>query len=254
MMTSTMLQNKKYISIFVILFWLFVWQIVAVAVDKELLLSSPLVVLKIFVNLLLEKHTWIIIAISISRILSGFLLALLLGLLLAFISAYNFFVKQLLSPILYSIRSIPVASFVIVILIWLHSRYLAIIISFLMAFPIFYDYILKGLQNCDDKLEELAKLFKINQYKKLRYITWPQIKPCFEAACTLAIGLCFKAGVAAEVIGLPEWAMGTELHEAKIYLDTGKVFAWTLIIIVISSICAKILNFMLKFKKRKNNL
>ena len=60
-------------------------------------------------------------------------------------------------------------------------------------------------------------------------------------ACRLACGLCWKSGVAAEVIGLPSGSIGERLYDAKIYLNTGEVLAWTLVIVLISLACEKLI-------------
>ena len=64
--------------------------------------------------------------------------------------------------------------------------------------------------------------------------TLPQVAPYFRAGCALGLGLCWKAGVAAEVIGMPVPSIGERLQQAKVYLDTPELFAWTLVIVLIS--------------------
>ena len=44
------------------------------------------------------------------------------------------------------------------------------------------------------------------------------------------------SGIAAEVIGIPDASIGEQLYYAKLYLDTGGLFAWTFVIIVASSL------------------
>lgn len=247
-MISIMELNKKKWRIWAILFWFILWELLARIVHQEILLVSPFEVLSILGHMVLEARTWIILSQSILRILSGFFLAFMLAGILA-LSSYRFkLLEQLLTPLLFTMRSIPVATFVIVVLIWVHSRYLAIVISFLMGFPIFYDHVLKGLDSLDPKLEEMALMYRIPRWSKLKGITWPQVRPYLATACTLAMGLCWKAGIAAEVIGLPKMAIGTELHEAKVFLDTGYVFAWTVLIVVLSSLLEALLRKLFRLE------
>ena len=58
--------------------------------------------------------------------------------------------------------------------------------------------------------------------------------PYFASACRTALGLAWKAGVAAEVLCLPEAAIGTQVYQAKIYLETPDLFAWTLVVLALS--------------------
>ena len=133
-----------------------------------------------------------------------------------------------------TVKSIPVASFIILVLIWVSPENLSVIISLLMVFPVIYTNVRDGIRSMDRKLTEMAELFAIPISYRIRYIYASQILPFFRAGCTLALGLCWKSGIAAEVIGLPENTIGENLYNAKIYLNTPDLFAWTLVIVVIS--------------------
>ena len=132
------------------------------------------------------------------------------------------------------IKATPVASFIILVLIWLPSRHLSIFISLLMVTPIIYSNTLAGIGNMDQKLLEMADVFEVPFRRRLRYFHIPQVLPFFRSACAVSLGLRWKAGVAAEVIGLPQGSIGERLYQAKIYLETPELLAWTLVIILIS--------------------
>ena len=131
------------------------------------------------------------------------------------------------------------ASFVILVLIWVSSRNLSVLISFLMVFPVIYTNVLDGISQTDRGLLEMAEVFGIPFGRRLRTIYVSQVLPYFRTGCSLALGLCWKAGVAAEVIGIPQNSIGENLYNAKIYLDTPALFAWTLVIICISVLFEK---------------
>ena len=59
-------------------------------------------------------------------------------------------------------------------------------------------------------------------------------------------GMGFKSGIAAEVIGVPGGSIGEGLYMAKIYLSTADLFAWTLMIIAVSSVFEKLFLLLLK--------
>ncbi|WP_040333715.1 ABC transporter permease [Bulleidia extructa] len=229
-------KSKKKWTWWVILFWLLIWEIGARLLNQEILLVSPFVVFQRLFQLLKDSHNWFLIGASMVRVMSGFLLAMILGVLLAYLAyRWNWF-KTLMNPVFYTVKSIPVASFVILILVWVKANALAPVISFLVGLPIFYDQILKALESQNPSLEEMSIVFHISKKKKFRYLTLAQILPYLETACSLAIGFCWKAGMAAEVIGLPDGAIGSQLHEAKVFLDTNSLFAWTLLVIILSSL------------------
>ena len=161
----------------------------------------------------------------------GFLLAALLGILLGALAAGVSPVRQLLEPAVLTIKSIPVASFVILVLIWVPSENLSVVISFLMVFPVIYTNVLNGIESTDRKLLEMAEVFRISLPRRIRYIYASQVLPFFRAGCSVALGLCWKAGVAAEVIGIPDGSIGERLYMAKVYLNTPDLFAWTIVIV-----------------------
>lgn len=226
-------------------FWLLLWQLAAMALGQELLLASPVSVLRCLLELLPTGDFWRAVLFSFSRITLGFLLACLAGTALAALSARFSLVRELTAPLMSGVRSIPVASFIILVLLWVPSKSLSVVISFLMGTPVLYANILTGAQSMDRELAEMALVFRMPFPRRLRYLYLPQLMPFFRSACASGLGLCWKAGVAAEVIGLPDGSIGERLYEAKIYLETPSLFAWTLVIILISLLFEKLFLFLL---------
>lgn len=139
------------------------------------------------------------------------------------------------------IKAVPVASFIILALVWLDSRSLSFFISALMVFPPVYLNVLEGLCRTDRQLLEMARVFRVPLSRRLRYIALPQVLPYFRTALSLALGLCWKAGAAAEVIGLPAGTIGERLYTAKVYFQTPDLFAWTLAIVAVSVLAERLL-------------
>lgn len=249
MMISTMSVNKVKSSLAkagAILFWLLVWQAASMILKQEILLASPVSVAVRLFGLIREGEFWMSAAFSFGRIVTGFLLALLCGSVLALISFRFEFAAILTRPLITVIKSTPVASFIILCLIWIPSRNLSVFISFLMVLPVIYTNILEGIRKTDRKLLEMAKVFKIPLSRKVLYIYLSQVLPYLMSACTVSLGLCWKAGVAAEVIGVPSGSIGEKLYHAKIYLNTPDLFAWTIVIIAASFLFEKCFLFLMK--------
>lgn len=195
---------------------------------------SPVSVLVRVGQLAVTAEFWHSILFSLVRIAGGFLLAATAGVLLAGLAARFRRVEELLAPLILAIKAIPVASFIILVLIWVSSRNLSVLISFLMVLPVVYTNVLSGIRCTDPQLLEMAQVFDLPALRCIRYIYVSQVLPYFRAACTVALGLCWKSGIAAEVIGIPKGSMGEKLYSAKIYLDTPDLFAWTIVIVLIS--------------------
>lgn len=235
MKTSTTSAEKIGKAALPVAFWLILWQILSVALSQKLLLCSPIEALSTLFRLCLAREFWRIIAVSLCRILFGFAVAILIGTILAAAAGKFVIIKNLLSPAVFAMKSAPVASFIILLLIWLSSESLSAAISFMMAVPLIYEGVLAGISEVDRQLIEMANIFRLPLFRRIRCIYLSQIMPYFKTACESSAGLCFKAGIAAEVIAMPRSSIGEQLYQAKIYLDTPELFAWTIVVILLSA-------------------
>lgn len=217
-----------------VLFALAFWQIAAMRIHQRILLVTPLEVLGRLCTIWQVVGFGSSIWFTFYHIAGGFLIGLVSGIVLASLSARWQWLEILLWPWMITIKSVPVASFVVICLIWLSAQNLSVFISFLIVLPVIYQNMLSGLRSRDVQMEEMARVFRLPWYRKLRYITIPQIRPFLISACSVTAGMAWKAGVAAEIIGTPNGSIGRMLYTAKIYLDTDDLLAWTVIIVLIS--------------------
>ena len=246
MMVSTMSGRAKgWEKAAAVLLALTVWQIGAAILGSQLLLVSPLVVLRRLLQLCLELSFYSSVWFSFGRIVAGYGLALCAGTLLAILASRFHRAEVLLWPYITVIKTTPVASFIILCLIWLDSSSLPVFISFLMVLPIIYTNMLQGIRETDPKLLEMARLFRMRWPRRLLYIYLPQLKPYLLSACSVSLGLSWKAGIAAEVIGIPDGSIGEQLYDAKVYLSSADLFAWTVVIIAISILFEKLFLWLL---------
>lgn len=201
---------------------------------------SPVVAGKRLVQLLLEIHFWSTVLHSTERIMGGFLLGALAGTVMAVLAFRHKKVEELCYPMICVMKSTPVASVIILLLMWMSSGNLSVSIVFLMTFPILYTNVLEGLQQMDPKLTELAEVFELPKWVRVRWLAIPQLLPYMRVGCALGIGLAWKAGTAAEVIGISGGTIGEKLYQAKIYLETADLLAWTIMILVMSYLFEKL--------------
>jgi len=226
-------------------FALAVWQALAAAVGSAWLLASPARTVCVLLDLLGQPSFWKTLGFSFVRITGGYLSALLIGSLLAAAAGASRAVELLLWPFLSAIKATPVASFIILCLIWLNARQLSVFISFLMVLPIVYTNLLAGIRARDVRLAEMARVFSIGRGTRFVYIDLPQLRPYIESACSVGVGLAWKSGIAAEVIGIPTGSVGERLYQAKIYFSTGELFAWTAAAVLCSILLEKALRRLL---------
>ena len=219
-----------------ILFWTGVWWLIALILNKPLLLPTPIAVIKTIGILALTGDFWLAILISLIRILLGIALALLFGVLLAMLTVKSPFCHHLFSPLLTLCKATPVASVIFLVLLWVGRDRVPLFIAFIMALPIVWSNVREGLLQTDKKLLEMAKIFKLSGSQQLVSIRIPSLFPYFLAACRSAIALAWKAGIAAEVLCLPKRSIGLGIYDGKMYLETDALFAWTLVVILISAL------------------
>lgn len=227
--------RTPWAKLIAILLALGVWQLAAAAVGNRLLLVGPGAALGKFFSLLGEGAFWAALWFTLSRVALGFLLAFLAALALAALAAGFPAAEVLLAPYMAAVKSVPVASFVVMALLWLSGRRLSIFISFLIVLPVLYAAFLQGLRSADGKLLEMARVFRMGPWNRLRGIYLPALGPYCLSACRAALGMCWKAGVAAEVIGVCSGSMGGMLYDAKVYLELDSLFAWTFAIVLASA-------------------
>ncbi len=238
---------KKIISALVCaVLWTALWGLLSVIVDRELLLPSPLAVAKRLFALASEKSFWIISGMSLLRIVIGFALGAATGTFLAVLTSASRASDSFFSPIGSIIRATPVASFIILALVWIKAANVPSFISFLMVTPIVWSALKTAIKNTDKELLEAAKMYRLGFSKTVKMIYLPSVLPQYAASLLTSLGLAWKSGIAAEVLCHPKLSVGTMLYESQIYLETADLFAWTATVIILSVIMEKCFGALLK--------
>lgn len=215
-------------------FWLGVWQLAALWVGKQLLLPGPLAVAARLWELAGTAVFWRSALMSLGRIFGGFAAGAALGALLAALTCAQPWAGRLIAPAVKVIRATPVASFIVLVLLWASTGRVPAIVSGLMVLPVLWGNVCKGISQTDGQLLEAARAYRFGRWKTLRLVYVPSVLPYFASGCATGLGLAWKAGVAAEVLCQPRLAIGTQVYRAKITLETPDLFAWTAVVIALS--------------------
>ncbi len=228
-------------KLFILISWLVVWQLISIFCNNSILLVGPWETFAALVQNLSEQEFWRTVLISCGRIYAGLLGGMILGVFLA-VGSYRYPVfEEVVKPVMTLIKAVPVASFAVILLIWWGAAYLSCTICMLVVLPYIYVNVLQGLRSTDAKLLEMAKVFRMSAWNKSFYIYRPAVQPFWNSAISVAAGMAWKSGVAAEIIGLPDDSIGEGLYLAKIYLETADVFAWTAATILLSVLTEKLI-------------
>ena len=220
--------------------WLVVWQLASFAIGSPLLLAGPIDTFVTLVTLVAEPGFWAHVWWSFSRIAGGFLLAFVLALILAGLASRRSFVADLLRPAMSFIKSTPVVCIVVILLIWFGSAQVSAVSVFLVVLPAIYFSALEALGEVDSERLEMLRLFGVGPLRRTLAVTWPQMQPFLFATCQMVVGMSWKAGVAAELIGTPAGSIGERIYQAKLLLESAELFSWTIVVVLAAYVCERV--------------
>ena len=245
------IKNKKIFrriaaGLFAAAFWVGVWQIIYLSVGQEILVASPATVLSRFLQLILQGSFWLTVFFSMCRIVEGFLLGVFVGGGIAVLTQTFPIANALLRPLIGVIKATPVASFIILALVWMQSSRVPIFTSALIVLPILWANVSEGIRKTDPRLLQMAKMYQFGTIGTIRRVYLPSILPYFTAACTAGMGMAWKGGVAAEVLSSLPLSLGGEIYRSKIYLETVDLFTWTAVVVLLSVLLERVLLWVVK--------
>ena len=242
--------KKPQRNILIAAVWLALWCVLDRVISNEILFVGPAAACRALIRLLGTREFYISIASTLARIAAGFCSGACAGIALAVLSYRFRGIGELLEPFFMILKSTPVVSFVILLLIWAGNANLSLLVCFFVVIPILYLNTRSGLEAVDAKMLELAYVFNIPLPAQIRYIYIPALRPNLSGALSLSLGMSWKSGVAAEVIGQPLHTIGNALYRSKIFFETADVFAWTIVIIIMSWIFERGVMMLLERRDR----
>lgn len=232
--------------------WLAVWELLSYFVGSEVLLPSPLLVAKALFRMMKTADFYISSVYSVLRILIGFLLGVVFGIILAAFTKLSKWIAAFISPLLTIIKATPIASFIILLMVWVNRDYVPVFTSILIVTPIVCSSVITAIKETDTNLLEMAKAFNMSNGNKIKKLYIPSVLPHFSSSSATALGMAWKAGTAAEVICNPHFGIGARLYDSKIYLEVPALFAWTVTVVALSFLLEKLFSFFaLKANERR---
>lgn len=247
------MRDNKFIKILIsVLFWFILWHCTVLMMSQtiksaELLLPYPMTVFWRITELLQTQFFWLTTGHSLARVFVAFIISAVLGSLIAVLSSVSGIIRAITAPMMTVMRATPIASFIILMILWLPTAgSVSLWAAVLMAAPIFWANISSAISAVDRSLLDMAKVYDFGRAGTIRHVYIPSIKPAIISACESAVGLSWKAAVAAEVLTRPEFAIGRMVYESKIYFETTDLFAWTAVVILLSVALEKLVQCMVR--------
>ncbi len=231
-----------------------VWYGLSAALGRAIVLPTPFAVFGKLLSLVPTSAFWMACAGSIARIFVGLIAGILAGVLIASLCAANKLLNAIFSPLVSVIKATPVASIIILMLFVMAKGAVPMMAALLMVVPIVFGNVKKGIAAVPREQYEVAEIYEFGLGKRLKYLILPSVFPYFSAACRSALGLAWKAGIAAEVICYPKYSIGANLNNAKVYLESEELYAWTIVVIVISVLIEKGVVSLLDYAMKKGGV
>ena len=226
--------------------YILIWQLLSMLVGSRLLLlPSPLDTLRSMGEIVSSKSGWQSIGMTVVRILAGFLLGCAVGIGFAVLTSHSRVFDWLLRPLRSLIKTTPITSFALILLVSVISGAVPVIVAMIVVIPMIWQTTEEAIKNRDVHLSEMAKIY-LSPWKKLRYVTLPQVLPQFFASASTALGFAWKAVITAEILALPKLGIGRQMQFHKIHVEIPELFAWTLLVILLSVILENTLKFALR--------
>lgn len=234
----------------IIAFWLAIWQLLDVIIDNRLVLAGPIRVAQALVEQLGQPDFWVICGASFGRIALGFLLSFVVGFLLALMSCRHRLFRDFVDPIISLLRTIPVASFIILLLIWVGNQALTVFLAFFIVLPLIYTNMVTSFESVDRQMLEMARVYGLSRWRTFLYIYRPAFMPFLMSSTKISLGMTWKSGIMAEVLATPKPSIGKEMATARTFLDTPDLLAWTVVVMVLSFLFEKAFMELLKRANR----
>ena len=221
-----------------IAFWLIIWEISAILINERFLFPTIGDVISSLVsNAFSENRStlfWSSIFFSLLRVLIGLVCGVLFALSLAIATHFIPFLECFIKPIVTLLRSTPVASFIMILCFLILDFYVPSVISCIIVFPIVWDSAHMSLSNPNKELSEVALVFGFSKKKKFTLVTLPQMIKSVIPAIITSAGLAWKSGIAAEIITYTEASIGKLISDSKNQVEGAELFAWTLVVVLLS--------------------
>jgi len=225
---------------------LIAWQVAALWIRQPLILPTPRATFVQILALLGTADFWHHLAATLGRGLTGFGLSLGMGLLVGLWIGKNNAAHAFFRPLIILMRSTPVMSVIILALIWFQRNTVPVFATVLMAFPIVIQNVMEGVRGVDRNLLEMVTVYRVPVRLRLSHLYLPSLLPFLAAGISSGLGITWKVLIAAEVLSYPQWGIGAQMDTARVYLETDKVFAWTLIVLMMGLFFDYLLDWLLK--------
>lgn len=235
-------EKKKKWEIWVLrpVAWFIIWEIAELIIGKKVPFAGPFDTAVQLYKDILDITFWRAIGNTFMGISFGFVTALVLGTVLAYVAYYHKTFDGIFTPIMDFFRYIPMITFTLLAILWSSSSALAWEVCLFLSIPTIYKNTLLGLNHSNrHTLMRIAQM-DMPVMKKLNVMFNPAAMPDYIAGCHRALNMCWKSGIIAQFLGDTKHSIGSSLFVAKETGNVAQIFSWTIVIVLLSVLFEKV--------------
>lgn len=222
------------------------WHLLSVIVDSGVLVPSPRSTLESLVEIASTPGFYTTLLHTAARSIGGVFAALLAAVSFGVLSKSSGLWRAVIRPMVDFLSAVPIIAIILLAIIWLEKSTVPVFVGFLVGFPITYDNILSSLDRIDRGILEMAKVYRVKKAVVFRDIYMPAMLYGFSDISNTVVSTTLKMVVAGEVLSQPELSIGANLQIQRAYLNTSGVFGWIAIILIVSNLLNKSVDFVKK--------
>jgi len=245
--------NRRWFLWGSVLLILLIWKIASAVIGRAIILPSPDATLRYALVLLRDREVWTALAWTLRRTMISFAINLLAAGALGMASGFSPGMRLFLTPLVTVLKAVPTMGVILLSLIWFSSEAAAVFVSSLIVFPILYQAVVGGVEAVDPQLKEMNRIFRIPRLRRFFHFYLPSLKPSVLTGIVSALGLSIKVMISAEVLSQPDNGIGTMFQIERARLNTEGVFAWSLLVILMTAGLDKLLSLLERKYARENN-
>jgi len=239
--------KSKLYTLLSCIFFIGLWQLIAIVINNDIYIPRIQQVIEAIKTIFKEQNFLKIILSSFYRTILSYVFALIFAMILGVLATVYPFFKYLMQPINSFGKTIPTMVLVVLSLVWFDKDKTPFVVGFAITFPILYEGIRNGLMQIDKKVIDMTKIYEVSLKDKIKKIYLPVMKFYFMSIFVSTFSLTFKTVIAGEVHGQPKFGIGSQIQLEKVNFNTSGIFAWIVIIVIISFVL-EIINKLLKEK------
>lgn len=226
-------KNRKQEFLALVVF-LCLWEVVAIKINNDIYLPRLEDILSSMAEIFKDKDFFRNVLESLYRSIISFVIAFLLSMVIGVLSVMYPLFRNLLKPAHSITKTIPTMVLVVLALVWFNKDKAPFIVGIFIVFPILYEGVINAIKEVDKNLIEMCDIYNVSMKEKILKIYLPSIQFYFAGILMSTFSLAFKVVIAGEVHGQPKYGIGSAVQVAKVNFDTTAIFAWILIIAIIS--------------------